>query len=401
MTRMTRTEGHHVVSKHSPLTRGTFVVATRLFAPEPTPAASRNEALVRAMERAGHTVRVMTTTAPGLEQIPDRVSEVSRWPVKRDRQGHVKGYVSYLSFDIPLFFRLLAQRDLAGVVSEPPPTTGLAVMAAAALRRVPYAYYAADVWADATGTVEGVPWIVRKAVRVMEKLVWRRASVLLATSQGVHDRIIELIGPRASVAVVGNGINIDDFTPEGPSAEEPGPYFVYTGTVSEWHGAGIFLDAYERVRTDHPGLRMLFFSEGAHRDELEQRARDRGLDGVEFRRRLPAQEISAYIRGSVASLSSVTPGQGYDFAVATKMFAATACGIPVIQSGDGYGNRLVEENGLGWSTPYDAESVAAAMRAALSGEDRPDPALLRRWTEQDASLDASGDRAVTALAPLF
>jgi glycosyltransferase involved in cell wall biosynthesis len=397
---MRKMEGHCVV-KHSRRTPGTYVVATRLFAPEPTPAASRNEALVRAMERADYTVRVMTTTAPGLEQVPDRVRSVSRWPVKRDRQGHVKGYVSYLSFDIPLFFRLLAQRDLAGIVSEPPPTTGLAVMAAAALRRVPYAYYAADVWADATGTVEGVPWIVRRAVRVMETLVWRRASVLLATSQGVHDRIIELIGPRPSVAVVGNGINIRDFTPEGPMAEEPGPYFVYTGTVSEWHGAGIFLDAYEQVLADHPGLRMLFFSEGAHRDELERRAQERGLDGVEFRRRLPATEVATYIRGAVAALSSVTPGQGYDFAVATKMFAATACGTPVIQTGDGYGNRLVEDNALGWSVPYEADSVAGAMKAALAGEERPASEHLRAWTERDASLDAAGDRGVQALAPLF
>lgn len=389
------------VAKHPRRTHGTYVVATRLFAPEPTPAASRNEALVRAMERAGHRVRVMTTRAPEAEGHRDAVRDVSRWPVKRDRQGHVKGYVSYLSYDIPLIARLLLQRDLAGVISEPPPTTGLAVMVACALRRVPYAYFAADVWADATGTVAGVPWIVRKAVRWMETLVWRRATTILATSQGVHDRIIELIGPRPSVAVVGNGINIADFTPEGPLAEEPGPYLVYTGTVSEWHGAGIFLDAYERVLAEHPGLRLLFFSEGAHRDELAQRARDRGLDGVEFRRRLPAPEVARYIRGAVAALSSVAPGQGYDFAVATKMFAATACGTPVIQSGDGYGNRLVEENQLGWSVPYEVEEVAAAMRAALRGEDRPSPEHLRAWTEQDASLDAAGDRAVTALAPLF
>ena len=297
------------MAKHPRRTHGTYVVATRLFAPEPTPAASRNEALVRAMERAGHRVRVMTTRAPEAEGHRDTVRDVSRWPVKRDRQGHVKGYVSYLSYDIPLIARLLLQRDLAGVISEPPPTTGLAVMVACALRRVPYAYFAADVWADATGTVAGVPWIVRKAVRCMETLVWRRATTILATSQGVHDRIIELIGPRPSVAVVGNGINIADFTPEGPLAEEPGPYLVYTGTVSEWHGAGIFLDAYERVLAEHPGLRLLFFSEGAHRDELAQRARDRGLDGVEFRRRLPAPEVARYIRGAVAALSSVAPGQ--------------------------------------------------------------------------------------------
>ena len=103
----------------------------------------------------------------------------------------------------------------------------------------------------------------------------------------------------------------------------------------------------------------------------------------------------------MAALSSVTPGQGYDFAVATKMFAATACGTPVIQTGDGYGNRLVEDNALGWSVPYEAGAVAAAMQAALAGEGQPSPEHLRDWTERDASLDSAGDRGVTALAPLF
>ena len=382
-------------------TRHTYVVATRLFSPEPTPAASRNEALARALERAGYRVRVLTSRAPLAGEHRDQLRDVSRWPVKRDRQGHVKGYVSYLSFDIPLFFRLLTQRDLAGVITEPPPTTGAAVMAACGLRGVPYAYYAADVWADATETVPGVPWIVRRGLRITEKLVWRRAAAILATSQGVHDRVIELIGARPSVAGVGYGINLQDFTPDGPVAKEPGPYFVYTGTVSEWHGAGVFLDAYARLLVAHPRARLLFFSEGAHRDELEDRARELGLDGVDFRQRLPAREVATYIRGAVAALSSVAPAQGYDFAVATKMFAATACGTPVIQSGDGYGNRLVSENDLGWSVDYDADAVAEAMRSAIEGDRRPSREHLRRWTEQDASLDASGDRAVASLAPLF
>ncbi|MFC0675031.1 glycosyltransferase family 4 protein [Brachybacterium hainanense] len=376
-------------------------MATRLFAPEPTPAAFRNEALARALERAGHRVRVLTTRDPASAGYRDAVRDVSRWPVKRDRQGHVRGYVSYLSFDIPLFFRLLAQRDLAGVVSEPPPTTGVSVMLACAVRRVPYAFYAADVWADATATVENVPWAVRAGVRMMELLVWRRAAVILTISPGVRDRVVELIGPRESIAMVGNGINVEEFTVEGPVAAEQGPYFVYTGTVSEWHGARLFLEAYAEVVRTHPTARMLFFSEGAEKESLEELARDRGLGGVEFRRRLPAADVAAYVRGAVAALSSVAPGQGYDFALPTKIYAATACGVPVIHTGDGAGNELVAENGLGWSVPYDRDELAAAMRAALDGTGRPEPSALRRWTEEHASLDACGDQAVRAMARMF
>ena len=377
------------MAKHPRRTHGTYVVATRLFAPEPTPAASRNEALVRAMERAGHRVRVMTTRAPEAEGHRDTVRDVSRWPVKRDRQGHVKGYVSYLSYDIPLIARLLLQRDLAGVISEPPPTTGLAVMVACALRRVPYAYFAADVWADATGTVAGVPWIVR-AVRCMETLVWRRATTILATSRGARqDHRADRTAPsRPSSATA----STSPTSPPGP--RRGSPYRVRA--PSRMARRGIFLDAYEPCSPASPAAAVLLRGRAPRRAHFA--ARDRGLDEVIPPPPARGRPLHPRRRGG-AVLGR--PGQGYDFAVATKMFAATACGTPVIQSGDGYGNRLVEENQLGWSVPYEVEEVAAAMRAALCGEDTPSPEHLRAWTEQDASLDAAGDRAVTALAPLF
>src|SRR5699024_5067979 len=107
---------------------------------------------------------------------------VSRFPVKRDHQGQVRGYLSYLSFDLPLALRLLLQRPMDALVLEPPPTTGMVGMVAAALRRVPFTFYAADVWSDATESVEGVPPLVRRAVRWMETTVWKRAARVLTIS---------------------------------------------------------------------------------------------------------------------------------------------------------------------------------------------------------------------------
>ena len=46
------------------------------------------------------------------------------FPVLRDRNGYVRGYLPYLSFDLPLILRLLFARRPSVVVVEPPPTTG-------------------------------------------------------------------------------------------------------------------------------------------------------------------------------------------------------------------------------------------------------------------------------------
>lgn len=369
------------------------VVATRVYTPEPVAAAFRQEALVIALESAGAEVTVLTTTAPGAGTVRSRARKVSRWPVKRDNQGQVRGYFSYLSFDIPLALRLLLHRPMDAVVLEPPPTTGMVGMVASALRLVPYTFYAADVWSDATDSVEGVPTIVRTLVRWAETTVWKRAARVLTISPGVQRRLEELAGARESFVMVGNGIDTATFTSDGPEPDETGPYFVYAGTVSEWQGAGVFLDAFARVRADHPQARLLFFSEGSGRDELEARVRTEGIDGIEFRNKIPPAEVAAQLRGAVAGLSSITPGQGYEFALPTKIYAATATGTPVIHAGEGAAHDRIRDNRLGWACDYDAEQVAGAMSAAITAADVPEPEHLRQWTIEHASLAGCAAKA--------
>ena len=244
------------------------VVATRIYTPEAAAAAFREKALVDALSAAGARVTVLTTRVPGhdLASEAEEGVRVSRWPVKRDSLGQVRGYFSYLSFDIPLALRLLFTRRVDAVVVEPPPTTGAVSAVVCALKRVPYAFYAADVWSDASESVGGVPSFVVNTVRWLEVNVWRRAARVLAISPGVAARISELSGGGAQIAMVGNGIDTETFQPEAVAADPPtGPYFVYAGTVSEWQGADVFVDAFRALQETHPEARLLFFSEGSGR----------------------------------------------------------------------------------------------------------------------------------------
>jgi len=389
-------------SSRTPRRRGAtrpphVVLATRLYAPEPVAAAFRLEALVMALERAGAEVTVLTTKVPGAGTVRSRRRRVSRWPVKRDSQGQVRGYASYLSFDLPLALRLMLQRPMDALVIEPPPTTGLVGMTAAALRRVPFTFYAADVWSDATDSVEGVPSWVRRAVRTAETTVWKRAARVLTISPGVQHRLEELIGRRDSLVMVGNGIDTETFTDVGTDGGEQGPYFVYAGTVSEWQGAEVFVEAFAAVRSRHPQARLLFFSEGSGREALEARVRAEGIEGIEFRDKVPAAEVAAHLRGAVAGLSSITPGQGYEFALPTKIYAATATGTPVIHAGEGAAHERIRAHGLGWACDYDAQQVAAAMDEALRGENRPAASALRQWTLENASLAGCAAQGAAAI----
>lgn len=366
------------------------VLATRLYPPEVGAAAFRLKALAASLQRAGASVKVLTTVPP-MDHVPD--PDISRWPVLRDRGGNVRGYVQYLSFDLPLFFRLLLSRADV-VVSEPPPTTGLMVALSSWVRRRPYVYYAADVWTDAVIAM-GAAGPVVSVMRRVEGAVLRNAAHVLAISDGVAEQLAQFGLSPERVSVVGNGIDTDTFTPDGPQ-EQPGhPYFVYTGTMSEWQGADIFIEALALLE-DRKDVRMYFFGQGASEMQLRQLAERLVPGRVTFGGVKAPVETASWIRGAAGALVSIIPGKGYDFAKPTKIYAAAACGVPVVFAGAGDCAAMVAKNRLGESVPYEPSRVAEAMRRAL---DRHDDDVKSRvsWVNEHASLRTAGQRAAKAV----
>ncbi|GAA1777170.1 glycosyltransferase family 4 protein [Agromyces lapidis] len=384
------------------------VLATRLFAPEVSAGAFRLRALTRSLLARSATVRVLTTTPP--KTAPQFVAEepgleVSRFPVLRDSGGNVRGYVQYLSFDIPLVFRLIGARyDLA--IAEAPPTTGIIVAAISALRRRPYAYYAADIWTDGVAAI-GAPRFVISIIRGLEGLTMRHAATVLSISDEVTERIIRFGVAPERIATVGNGIDTDVFTPDGPVADDDAPYFVYTGTMSEWQGAEVFIRALPLVRERFPDVRLRFFGQGSAEAHLRELASTTAPEAITFGGVVAPERSAEWIRGAVGALVSIAPGLGYDFARPTKTYAAAACGTPVVFAGsDGSsGGALVREHGLGIHSSFTPESVAAAMIELLTEHGTDRAATKRRdravWIDGNASLRAVGDSAADAvLRPL-
>lgn len=383
-------------------------IASRIFEPEPSAASFRLAALATAFAEAGHDVTVLTVEPPAALRETRRAGgapyRVKRLPVLRDRTGYVRGYVQYMSFDIPLFFRILLgpRRDL--VVAEPPPTTGFFVRIAAALRRTPYAYYAADVWSDASEST-GAPGLVVRIVRGMERFALAGACGVLSVNTGVTDRVRE-IAPAARVHTVGNGVDTAVFSAEGPgveaSAVDGRPYLLYSGTASEWQGAGIFIDAFVRVLPEHPGARLVFLGQGSDWPALRERAARLPAGAVEFVPTVPPEQAATWMRGAVASLASIRPDSGYGFAFPTKVFASWACGVPVVYAGDGpVGGFMAEHAGearLGEACGYDEGAVLDALRTALA--DAPTDSVRSAtgaWAAGNVSLAAVAEHAVAVL----
>ena len=74
----------------------------------------------------------------------------------------------------------------------------------------------------------------------------------------------------------------------------------------------------------------------------------------------------------------------------------------MVHAGEGAAHDRIADGGLGWACDYTVEDVARGLRAALTGEDAPDPQHLRDWTLANASLAgcaAKAARQVLATIP--
>lgn len=387
------------------------VLVSRLFRPEPAAASFALGAIADGLVSGGFDVTVLTSRAPKEFAVPDEPRlRVKRAPVLRDRAGYVRGYLQYLSFDVPLFLRLMLVRRPDLVISEPPPTTGAVVRAVCALRRVPYAYRTADLWAEAVKET-GAPALVVRTLTRVENWVLSGASVLMTVHEGMEG-LLALRGIGSRTRRLGFGIDTDLFRPEGERVEETGPLFVYAGTASEVHGAEIFVEAFRALLEREPSARLVFVGQGESFDRISEQAATMPEGAVKVLGRKTPKETAVWLRSATATLASVKPGP-YDFAFPTKVLASAACGTPVIYAGARAAGERVEEAGLGVAVAYDAEAVAGAMTdsaeahavssGSAGGAGAPDTARsseLRQWALRHVSAEKLGRRACEIAAGL-
>lgn len=384
-----RTETARPCDEHAP----TVVFTTRIFSPEPSAASLRLSSLATELADRGAAVRILTTT-PGpnasAESVDQRLT-VRRLPALRDRSGYLRGYLQYLSFDVPLLLRVLFGRAADVYVCEPPPTTGLVLRIAAALRRRPYVYYAADIWSDAARAT-GASRVVLRAVRRFEAAALRGAAAVLAVTEGVRDRVAEL-APTVPVAVVGHGADLRRFTVDGPWVDEPADV-VYVGTASEWHGAELAMRALAQVMQEDDALTAAFIGQGSSWSALQEIAAQHGLgERIRFFGPVPSEEAAAWLRSARLSIATLAPGQGYDFAVPTKLYSSLAVGTRVVYAGPDPVRGMIRDGGLGAASAYDVAEFAGVLRTELSRATRAADTAVSAWARQNVSSETVAARA--------
>jgi glycosyltransferase involved in cell wall biosynthesis len=216
--------------------------------------------------------------------------------------------------------------------------------------------------------------IRRPVQRYVARMLYRRASAVIANSAGVADAVAdELHVPRSRISVIFNPTITRNFEHRvhGPVRhpwllEGDPPVILAAGRFTPQKDFGMLLDAFARLR-QWRAARLIVLGEGPGREELEDRARDLGVAEYCDLPGVVDDPVPMMRAASLFALSSRHEG------LVNVLIEALGSGTRLVSTDCPSGPSEILDNGrFGRLVPVgDSEALARAMHESLS---QPRPA---------------------------
>jgi len=254
--------------------------------------------------------------------------------------------------------------------TSPPLFVGIAGLAIAQIRRIPFIFEVRDLWPESA--VELGELRNRRYIRwghALANLCYRRARAVVSVTQGIHDKLLAKGLSQEKVFLIKNGTNPERY------------HYIYDSVLEEKLGwKGKFVVLYAGIHGVAQGLEKLidaafllstqthiqfaFIGEGPRKRELCEYAARRGLLGIQFLSEVPSDEVAKYISLAGVCVVPLKKNELFKGALPSKMFDAWACGKPVLLTVDGEARRELESARGGiFVEPENADALADAIIA--------------------------------------
>lgn len=217
-------------------------------------------------------------------------------------------------------------------------------------------------------------WFRAPILAALGRATARLADRVVAPSRATAAELREDYGAR-SVAVIPNGIAPAASPSRPPGRDDPagGPVVLYAGRLRTRKAVAVLLEAFARLRDEHPAAALVLAGDGEQRPALERQARRLGIaDAVRFAGAQPRDAMAGYYAAAdLFCLPSLY--EGFPLAILEAM----AAGLPVVATAVAGVPEAVEHGVTGLLVaPGDAGALARAL-AELAA----DPERARRMGE--------------------
>ena len=204
---------------------------------------------------------------------------------------------------------------------------------------------------------------------------WTRRALAAADAPfavaGPVARWAEGLDPRGrAVPVVGNGVDVDRFTPaRWRTVDEP--VVAFAGTFKPWHGLSLLVDALAAARAGGAPLRLLLLGDGPELAATIARAHRAGVP-VASTGLLEPSEVPRWLRGADIAAAPYPAGEHYFSPL--KVAEYLAAGLPTVASAIADLPAVVADGTEALLVPPGDVAATARAVARLA----TDPALRRR-----------------------
>lgn len=279
--------------------------------------------------------------------------------------------VSMLSFGFTAMFSLARVRAFkpSYVITESPPLTlGLTGLALARIAGAKHIMNVSDIWplsALRLGAIsEGYMY---KRLEKLERYLYRRSFACMGQSSEITDRL-EITGSKRTI-LFRNGVDFNRFEQirDTVTASPPDKLrIVYAGLLGIAQGVK---DICLHVDFASLGAELHIYGEGSQKNEISEFINKNPQRGIFLHKSVSREAIPATLmQYHVTLIPLITPIYG---AIPSKIYEAMAAGLPIIFSGGGEGERIINEYQTGWScTPGNYAEISTKIKevAAMDKE---------------------------------
>ena len=173
------------------------------------------------------------------------------------------------------------------------------------------------------------------------KAIWKKASTLIACSQGLKDRALQFM-PSATIDVITNGIDLNMFHPAQNDKAQQELKLLTVGRLSVTKRFEILIDAVEILHKAGRNLHLTIAGGGAMLNRLKQIVSQKNLtDIIDVKGRIESDLMpDLYRQNDIFVSASMQEG------MSNAMLEAMASGLPIITTRCEGVDELIADNGI-------------------------------------------------------
>ncbi|MFA6918789.1 MAG: glycosyltransferase family 4 protein [Patescibacteria group bacterium] len=183
-------------------------------------------------------------------------------------------------------------------------------------------------------------WLDKFIFQHLSKVIWKKAKAVVANSQGLKDLAQKTV-PNQEVAVIYNGIDMDEFR---PVADKSGEFtIISTSRLIRRKGIEHLISAFIDFEKIYHDAKLIIVGDGDLKDELSSIVNSAGVDGkVDFHGSVSHDKLPELYRSAdVFVLPSLNEG------MSNSLLEAMASGLAIIATDTGGTGELVDDqNGI-------------------------------------------------------